>query len=106
MLTIARETSNRIISAALMRNNQAFTAVLPAAAADYIAVESTEALRTTLVQNPQALVIYNQNEAAQARIDSITFDHQQIFIEIRQETRGVLGLQARRGTALLELVYS
>jgi hypothetical protein len=62
-----------------------------------------------LNKNPDAFIVYNQHPQARERIESLDTGNRQILLEIRQETRGVLGLEARYKNSkpgdTLELIY-
>ena len=66
-------------------------------------------LQASLDASPEVIIVYNQHADAQALVDNLNFHATQIFIEIRQDTKGVLGLHAfhRQGQKpeTLELIY-
>ena len=109
MLTINRCCSNRIITHALALDGQPYTAVLPQQADDCITAENIDELQNLLNSNPGSMVVYNQHPESIERVNQLEATDQQIILEIRQETRGVLGLQARyinaKADAALELIY-
>lgn len=109
MLTIKRTCANKIITRVLTVGDQPFTAVLPGDADDCVVAEDSQSLQELLHRNPGASVVYNQHPQARAELDNLNLDEQQIVIEVRQETRGVLGLQARYYNSnpeqYIELVY-
>ena len=109
MLTIDRSCTNRIITRALVAGDQPFTAVLPPHGEDCIPASESRELQQLLSQYPDSMIVYNQHPGALQRIDTLQIPEQQILIEIRQETRGVLGLQARYRNSLpgemLDLIY-
>ena len=109
MLTINRCCSNRIITRALALEGSPYTALLPQSGEDCISADNTSELQNLLNANPGGMIVYNQHPDALARIEQLQTSDHQIVLEIRQETRGVLGLQARymRANAgeALELVY-
>lgn len=107
MLTIKRSCSNRIITRALAAADQPFTAILVPQAEDCI--PATDDLAQLFAQNPGSMIVYNQHPDALNRVKNLQTPEQQIIIEIRQETRGVLGLQAKYKNSplgeILELIY-
>jgi len=109
MLTINRCCSNRIITRALALDGQAYTAILPPQAEYCIDAENVTELQDLLNSNPGAMIVFNQHPDALERVKQLETSDQQIVIEIRQETRGVLGLQARyinaKSGEVLELIY-
>lgn len=109
MLTIKRTCANRIISRVLTVGDKPFTAILPPGADDCVVADGSQSLADLLKRNSGACVIYNQNPLARAELDKLGLDDRQIVIEVRQETRGVLGLEARYYNSasgqLIELVY-
>ena len=110
MLTIKRTCANKIITRVLSAGDRPFTAVLKPGADDCIFARDGKTLQAMLDQNAGAFIVYNQHPEAQDYLHSLVLDEHQIIIEVRQETRGVLGLQARYcGSApddFIELVYS
>ena len=66
-------------------------------------------LATSLASSPDAFLVYNQQAEAQALVEQMQLPSEQILVEIRQDTKGVLGLHAMRKTGsevkTLELVY-
>lgn len=66
-------------------------------------------LQARLDTNPEAIIVYNQQFDARALVESLKIPATQIFIEIRQDTKGVLGLHAFRyqhqEPETLELIY-
>ncbi len=109
MLTINRCCSNRIITCALALDGKPYTAVLPKEGDDCIAADNIGELQRLLSANPGAMIVYNQHPDALARVNQLQTANQQVIIEIRQETLGVLGLQARyidaKAGEVLELIY-
>ena len=109
MVSIKRTCANKIITRVLSVGDQPFTAVLPRDADDCMVESDSHSLQVLLNQNPGALVIYNQHPQALLALDKLDINDRQIVIEVRQETRGVLGLQASYYKSapqqLLELVY-
>lgn len=109
MLTIRRTSANKIITRVLTAGDQPFTAVLTSDADDCIVSNDRQSLQALLSQYPCAAVVYNQQPQARASVESLKLNKQQIVIEVCQETRGVLGLQARyygsSAEDVIELVY-
>ena len=66
-------------------------------------------LQASLDANPEAIIVYNQHADALAPVGNLKLVSGQIYIEIRQDTKGVLGLHAIRDRAhkpeTLELIY-
>jgi hypothetical protein len=56
-----------------------------------------------------SIIVYNQQADALALVDNLSVSSSQIHIEIRQDTKGVLGLHAIRDrghqSETLELIY-
>ena len=109
MLTIKRTCTNNIITQAIAYDDQPLTAILPQNAEDCIYSEDSNQLQTLLNKYPGAFIVYNQHPQARERIESLDTDDRQILLEIHQETRGVLGLEARYKNSnpdeTLELIY-
>lgn len=109
MLTIKRTCANKIITRVLTAGDRPFTAVLPHDADDCIVGSDIIRLEELMRQNPDSCIVYNQHPQAQAALKQLNLDPQQIVIQVRQETRGVLGLQARHfhspADETIELVY-
>jgi hypothetical protein len=94
MLTIKRTCSNRIITRALDNEDKPLVALLMPAAEDCEVCIDRGQLQAGLDANPQAIIVYNQQADAIALVEQLEVPPQQVFIEIRQDTKGVLGLQA------------
>ncbi|TDJ27762.1 MAG: hypothetical protein E2O57_05360 [Gammaproteobacteria bacterium] len=109
MLTIKRTCTNKIITRALASDSKPLLAILLPDADDCIPCTDIQHMNELLDQNPKAIIVYNQHPQTSQLIDQLQISAAQIFIEIRQDTKGVLGLQALRkqdGRAeTLELVY-
>ena len=109
MLTIGRGCSYRIITRAVQRDDQPLVGLLQTGADDCEYSPDADQLIAGLAANPQTIVVYNQHPDALALIDRLGLDDGQILIEIRQDTKGVLGLHALRkdaaGAETLDLVY-
>ena len=109
MLTIRRSASYRIITRAVQRDGQPLVALLDPRADDCEPCDEQSLLQERLAQNPGAFLVYNQHPEARALVDSLSLPAEQIFLEIRQDTKGVLGLHALRrnagGSETLDLIY-
>lgn len=110
MLTIKRRCSYRIITRAVHLNDKPLVALLIPGADDCepICLDQNQ-LQASLDANPDAIIVYNQQAEAFALVACLNVSTAQIFIEIRQDTKGVLGLHAIRkreqGPETLELIY-
>lgn len=51
-------------------------------------------LQASLEAHPGAIIVYNQQAEALALVDRLAVPGSQVFFEVRQDTRGVLGLHA------------
>jgi len=96
MLTIKRSCANRIITRALKAEGGPLVALLLPGAEDCEVCGDAQQLPTRLEAEPEAIIVYNQHADAAALVDELEVAPAQFFIEIRQDTRGVLGLQAYR----------
>jgi len=109
MLSIKRTCTNKIITRALELDGKSLVAVLRQGAEDCEPCSNVQQLQNLLDEYSQAIIVYNQHEDAIKIINLLQLPAAQIFIEIRQETKGVLGLHAIRNTGgqqeTLELVY-
>ena len=109
MLTIKRSCSYRIITRAVQIEGQPLVALLMPAGEDCEPCLDRNQLQASLDTSPQAIIVYNQQADARALMESIKTPATQIFIEIRQDTKGVLGLHAfryqDREQETLELIY-
>ncbi|MFT5218893.1 MAG: hypothetical protein ACI9LO_000781 [Planctomycetota bacterium] len=109
MLTIKRSCSYKIITRAVLRDGEPLVAILNPGAEDCELCFDLEQLQHKLESSPAAVVVYNQHDDALSMVDAFAFPANQIYIEIRQDTKGVLGLEARRGgvdsVEKLELIY-
>jgi hypothetical protein len=109
MLTIGRDCSYRIITRAVQHADRPLVGLLDPGAADCAYSLDADQLTTGLAANLQAIIVYNQHPDALALIERLELTEGRLMIEIRQDTKGVLGLQALRRTAAgvetLELVY-
>jgi hypothetical protein len=96
MLTIKRTCSNRIITRALNADGEPLVALLLPGAEDCEVCRNARQLQARLEAEAEAIIVYNQHADAIALVDGLEVAPAQIFIEIRQDTKGVLGLQAYR----------
>ncbi len=94
MLTIKRSCSYRIITRAVQMDDQPLVALLMPEGEDCEPCLDRNQLQDSLNNNPQAIIVYNQQAEARALVDKLKTPPAQIFIEIRQDTKGVLGLHA------------
>lgn len=100
MLTIRRTCSNKIITRALESAGQPLVALLEPGAEDCEVCLDPDQLRARLDANPRAIIVYNQQADAIALVNSLELEPARVLMEIRQDTRGVLGLQAYRNRGL------
>jgi len=109
MLTIKRSCSYKIITRAVQMDGQPLVALLMPAGADCKPCLDQHQLQASLDASPGAIIVYNQQADAQALVKNLKTHSAQIFIEIRQDTKGVLGLHAFRRQVqkpeTLELIY-
>jgi len=109
MLTINRSCSYRIITRAVQMDDQPLVALLMPGGEDCEPCVDQNQLQTSLDKNPQAIIVYNQQAEARAIVENLKTPATQIYIEIRQDTKGVLGLHAIRYRGqkpeTLELIY-
>lgn len=109
MLSIRRSASYRIITRAVDIDGQPLVASLAIDADDCLPCDDAQQLQDRLARHPGLIVVYNQHRDAIALVDKLELPANQIFIEIRQDTKGVLGLHALRrragGIDTLELIY-
>ena len=94
MLTIKRSCSNKIITRALNSEDRPLVALLMPGAEDCEPCLDWDQLQARLDSSPQAIIVYNQQADAIALVESLAVTAAQIFIEVRQDTKGVLGLLA------------
>ncbi len=108
-LTIRRAASYRIITRALEHDNRPLVGLLPLDADDCELCLDPDQLRAKLDANPGAIIVYNQQADAISLVDGLSTAADQVYIEIEQDTKGVLGLYAHRRKAgerqTVELVY-
>ncbi len=94
MLTIKRTCSNKIITRALGCEGRPLVALLQPGAEDCEICLDPEQLQARLDDDPALVVVHNQQADAIALVESLRVQPAQVFFEIRQDTKGVLGLQA------------
>jgi hypothetical protein len=108
-LTIQRSCSYHIITRAMNQEGQPLVALLMPGADDCEPCIDAHQLQASLDARPEAIIVYNQHIEALALVDGLTVADSQVFIEIRQDTKGVLGLHAFRNRnenpVTLELIY-
>lgn len=109
MLTIKRTCTNKIITRALKLDAKPLVAILRHGAEDCEPCSDQQQLQKLLDQYPAAIIVYNQHDDALNLIKQLQTPPTQVFIEIRQDTKGVLGLHAIRKKGhqqeTLELIY-
>jgi hypothetical protein len=109
MLTIKRSCSYKIITRAVQMAGQPLVALLLPGGEDCKPCLDQHQFQVSLDANPEAIIVYNQQADAQALVEKLEPHAAQIYIEIRQDTKGVLGLHAfhRQGKKpeTLELIY-
>jgi hypothetical protein len=94
MLTIKRTCSNKIIKRALDAEDKPLVALLIPGAEDCEVCLDRDQLKASLDADPRTMIVYNQQTDAMALVEGLEVPPAQVFIEIRQDTKGVLGLQA------------
>ena len=109
MMTIRRSCSYRIITRAVNAEDRPLVALLEPGADDCNPCLEADQLQATIDAQPDVVIVYNQQPRARELVNGLTLAEDQVFIEIRQDTKGVLGLHALRrgksGTETLELIY-
>jgi hypothetical protein len=109
MMTIKRGCSYRIITRAVNAENRPLVALLEPGADDCNPCLEADQLQAAIDAQPDVVIVYNQQAEARERVNGLTLAEDQVFIEIRQDTKGVLGLHALRrgksGAETLELIY-
>ena len=109
MLTIKRTCTNKIITRALALEGKPLVAILRPGAEDCEPCFDTQKLQILLDKYSQAMIVYNQHEDAIKLVQHLEAPPAQVFIEIKQDTKGVLGLRAFRDNRgqqeTLELIY-
>ena len=109
MMTIKRSCSYRIITRAVNAEDRPLVALLTPGADDCSLCADADQLQAAIDAKPDTVIVYNQQAEARQLVNGLTLAEDQVFIEIRQDTKGVLGLHAlrrsRSGTETLELIY-
>ena len=109
MMTIKRSCSYRIITRAVNAEDRPLVALLDQGADDCKPCLEADQLQATIDAQPDVVIVYNQQARARELVNQLNLTQDQVFIEIRQDTRGVLGLHALRrgksGSETLELIY-
>jgi len=109
MMTIRRSCSYCIITRAVNAKGQPLVGLLTPGADDCEPCLDADQLQAALKARADAVIVYNQHADALALVDNLNLPQSQVFIEIRQDTRGVLGLHAVRRSKpdneTLELIY-
>ena len=110
MMTIRRSCSYRIITRAVNAEDRPLVALLEPGADDCNPCLEADQLQATIDAQPDVVIVYNQQPRARELVNGLTLAEDQVFIEIRQDTKGVLGLHALRrgksGSETLELIYA
>jgi hypothetical protein len=109
MITINRSCSYRIITRAVNAEGQPLVGLLAPGADDFEPCLDAGQLQAALQRRADTVIVYNQHADALALVDTLSVPQDQVFIEIRQDTKGVLGLHAvhrsNPDNETLELIY-
>ena len=109
MIAIKRGCSYNINTRAVHLGDEPRVALLLPGADDCETCLDQDQLQASLDVNPEAIIVYNQHADALALVANLKVASNQIYIEIRQDTKGVLGLHAIRDRAhepeTLDLIY-
>ena len=107
MLKIKRSCSYKIITRAVDLHGQPLVALLISGADDCEPCLDQNQLQASLDDSPESIIVYNQQVDAIALVDKLNVSDSQIYIEIRQDTKGVLHAIRNRGhqPETLELIY-
>jgi hypothetical protein len=109
MMTIRRSCSYRIITRAVHAEGQPLVGLLAPGADDCELCLDADQLQAAVKARADTVIVYNQHADALALVDTLNLPESQVFIEIRQDTKGVLGLHAVRRSKpdneTLELIY-
>jgi len=109
MMTIRRSCSYRIITRAVNTEGQPLVGLLTPGADDCEPCLDADQLQAAVKARADTVIVYNQHADALALVDTLSVPEDQVFIEIRQDTKGVLGLHAVRRSKpdneTLELIY-
>jgi hypothetical protein len=102
MLKIRRSASYRIITRALNLDGRPLAALLSPGADDCQPCVDIDQLQAGLQARHNSIIVYNQQAEVRVLVDKLKLPARQIFIEIRQDTRAMLGLHAlrRHGTSV------
>ncbi len=95
MLRIKRSCSYKIITRAVQLGGRPLVALLMPGAEDCEPCLDKNQLQASLETYPDAIIVYNQQADAFELVKNLAVPGTQIYIEIRQDTRGVLGLHAK-----------
>ena len=108
-MKIRRSCSYRIITRAVNAEGQPLVGLLAPGADDCELCLDADQLLAALKTRTDTVIVYNQHADALALVDTLNLPENQVFIEIRQDTKGVLGLHAVRRSKpdneTLELIY-
>ena len=108
-MKIRRSCSYRIITRAVNAEGQPLVGLLAPGADDCEPCLDADQLLAALKARTDTVIVYNQHADALALVDTLNLPENQVFIEIRQDTKGVLGLHAVRRSKpdneTLELIY-
>jgi hypothetical protein len=108
-MKIRRSCSYRIITRAVNAEDQPLVGLLAPGADDCEPCLDADQLQAALKARADTVIVYNQHADALALVDTLSVPEDQVFIEIRQDTKGVLGLHAVRRSKpdneTLELIY-
>ena len=109
MLTIRRSCSYKIITRALQAAGEPLVGLVYPGAEDCEYSLDPGQLEANLESSSGTFLVYNQQVDALALVEGLQLSADQVLIEIRQDTKGVLGLHAMRksatGTETLDLIY-
>ena len=109
MMKIRRSCSYRIITRAVNAEGQPLVGLLAPGADDCEPCLDADQLLAAVKARADTVIVYNQHADALALVDTLKLPENQVFIVIRQDTRGVLGLHAVRRSKpdyeTLELIY-
>lgn len=96
MIKIDRSCSQRIITIALQHPTSPLIGLLDASGKRFSTYPDSNALSNALQAQSDAIIVHNQHEDARSSVAAQTLSASQVVIEIREDTKGVLGLQATR----------
>ena len=110
MLSIRRDCAQKIITKALGKEAEPLLGIIQRDGSDYTFCNDQDSLKQLVESNSGAMVLHNQNQTAIDSVGIFERDDDQIIVEIRQDTKGVLGLEARRheqgSLILIDMIYS